>query len=183
MSTDTKELVSEEETTREGEPTIEPPSPTGVAVTDAVKIEKVVTFYDSHGIERSIFYYKQRAKPGSIYISPNDVKVIDTDFADIGDSPFVSPGPGKKYIVIELLGPGDTADLAIADEDGKLIVARLLKSDPKFMGYLAMFDSWQSSSTFLAKAISYGEGPLPLKLLVNAATGEIVEGFESREEP
>jgi hypothetical protein len=115
------------------------------------------------------------------------VRVIDVDFLDIGSSPFVSYGTERKYIAIDLAGT-DTANLAIADENGKLITKNVLETnnfkfkDQNLLSYLVNFKRWDSPDTFWATALPYGSPSDPdrpqLKLLVDAKTGRIIDSFK-----
>lgn len=160
---------------------------------DPQQILSLISFYNSKGTKKFLIHYipdKNQGGYRSIYLADttldwqSGVKVIDVDFQDIGNSPFVSYGTERKYIAIELAGT-DTADLAIADENGKLITKNVLKTNNfKFkeqglLSYLMSFDQWDSPDTFWAQASPYGSPSDPdrpkLKLLVDAKTGSIIE--------
>jgi hypothetical protein len=161
---------------------------------DLQSILKLVSFYDSKRTKKFLVHYITDKNKGhrGIYLADTTldwqsaVKIIDTDFQDIGSSPFVSYGDyrnKKQYITIELAGT-DTKNLAIADENGKVITKNVLETNSfKFKeqglsSYLVSFDRWDSPDTFGAQASPYGSPSDPdrpqLKLLVDAKTGRII---------
>lgn len=113
--------------------------------------------------------------PGNIFVFQSTIldwetagKIIATDFATIGNSPFVSYGPGKMCVVIKFTGLGDTQDLAIANENGNLITISITFQNQGLSGYLLPFDRWDTQNTFWAKAVPYAHGHGSFRLLVNA---------------
>jgi hypothetical protein len=160
---------------------------------DPQRILSLVSFYNSKGTKKFLIHYipdKNQRGYSSIYLADatldwqSGVKVIDIDFQGIGNSPFVSYGTERKYIAIALEGT-DTLDLAIADENGKLITKSVLETNnSKFKNqdltsYLLRFDRWDMPDTFWAQASPYGSPSDPdrpqLKLSVDAKTGRIIE--------
>jgi hypothetical protein len=165
---------------------------------DLQRILNLVSFRDPKGIKKFLIHYNVDNKQEgykSVYLSDTTldwhsaVKIMDVDFQDLANSPFVSYGRDKKkYFVMELIGPGDTADLAIADENGKLITESLLRTNnfkfknQEFSSYLLRFDRWHSPNTFWSTASPYGlsnEAELSsLGLLIDAEKGKIIESVE-----
>lgn len=161
---------------------------------DLQSILKLVSFYDSKRTKKFLIQYITDKNKGhrGIYLADatldwqSAVKIIDADSQDIGSSPFVSYGDyrnKKQYIAIELAGT-DIKNLAIADENGKLITKDVLETnnfkfkDQDLSSYLVSFDRWDSPDTFWAQASPYGSPSDPdrpqLKLLVDAKTGRII---------
>jgi hypothetical protein len=104
---------------------------------DLQRILKLVSFYDLKRTKKFLVHYitdKNQGGYSSVFIADTTldlnsaVKIVDMDFQDIGNSPFVSYGSERKYIAIELEGT-DTKDLAIADENGKLITKNVLETN------------------------------------------------------
>jgi len=147
------------------------------------RVMKIVPFTDSSYSKKNlVLTFDETYVTGrNLYLADENIneqtatKVLNIGFAVEGESPFVSPSEGKKYIVVERSGPGDTQNLIMLSEDGS-VIANTMDSEfyPDLSGYLVSFIRWESTNTFSAKALSHAEGPPTLQLLVDAKTGEIL---------
>ena len=159
---------------------------------DLQRILYLVSYFDAKSTKKFLIHYTIDKDPQGGYTSiylvdttldlQSAIKIIDVDFTGI--SSFISYGAEKKYIAIELTGT-DIQNLAIADEDGKLITKNLLETnnfkfkDQELTSYLVSFERWENEKTFWGKASPYGSPNDPdrpmLELLIDAETGKILE--------
>lgn len=151
---------------------------------NVTKIEKLDSFEDSRGNSKKIFVYNTAADNGKIgiYITDNNLKrssavtIFDNIIgSETRNSPYVSWKEPRPYIAIELAG-ADTLDLVVVDEDGKIIAKSVKSQDSQRLGqYQISFAKWETASSFWATAVPYPEGLPGMQLLIDAATGKIIE--------
>ena len=156
------------------------PTPVEQSMVSDEKIEKVVLFEDSTGARKSLQVIFSLPDGRLLYlvdeVSYQRLPILQVGFATTGESPFVSPGQGQKYIVVELVGPGDTQSVVVLNEEGNTVTSTMDSNVyPDLRGYFVSFDSWVDSAYFRAKANSYAEGPPALEIVMDASTGNIVE--------
>lgn len=109
------------------------------------------------------------------------IKLLNIGSSELGKSPFISENTGTKYIIMELIGPGDGQEIAIFDESGRSITLNLYKDSHQTLGlgskikgqYYLSFRQWQDKTTIFYVDITSGEDS-KYTATFNASTGKLV---------
>ena len=157
---------------------------------DPSEIFSITSFTDSSGNKKKVVVRRPIEFSGITEVYITDENLALDSAKKIGEgwdiSIDISPAYGSKkaYIVIQKVGPGDTANLSIVDENGKILEESLggkIQSQVQYHGLalpmltLFFFDSWEDSQAFYVVASSFVDLPLRFKLLVEAETGRVIE--------
>lgn len=158
-------------------------------------ISAVSSFYDSKSDLKKLLVVNEPVveSPGSgimdqvIYMTDVDmsqqsaVKVANVGMSDIGQSPHYSPAIPQqvRYIAIDKFGPGDTSDVAVADENGRLVLGSVKDSIPEFKNFLIKFNKWTGGSTMQVCAIAFADDELGFAPAdIDVTTGKLLQTFQ-----
>lgn len=154
---------------------------------DPSKIEKLIEFYDKDNQVKKIIVLKlDKNYERAIYLTDENVNkntaklLLNVGHSDLKNTPSIYPGyvTDTRYIVIDLFGPGDNSDVAIANEEGLLITNSLKKTNPEFKYLLVWFESWADKNTIVVSASSFADdGKGPAEATINLLTGKIIGEF------
>lgn len=112
----------------------------------------------------------------------NAVKIAELNLSNYSEeSPRISIGNGKKYLLIEWIGPGDHSEIIVVDEDGVIITDSIWNSAVKEIVdeirvnpgccFSYQFEKWLNNNQFTV--IVYREGTSSkFRSTIDASTGK-----------
>ncbi len=167
-----------------------PIPPTTKETFDLAKIETLVSFYDSNNIKKKIILYNTwfKDQKNVIYLTDENltrdsaIEIIDIGISEVIESPHISVGGDKRYIVIELLSPGGRY-IVITDESGRVVTPSIISTNPQIIEEIKKlevgwgqhgisFQEWVDSKIFIMN-IALANGSL-YRINIDVTTGKAI---------